>query len=51
MFCELIIFNNLDHCMDTNIHQASVVQTMDRAIRRINHYPVDKSKSIALSNG
>ena len=23
-------------------HQAPVVQTMDSAIRRINHYPVDK---------
>ena len=25
------------------IHQAPVVQTMDSAIRLINHYPVDKS--------
>ena len=25
-----------------NIHQAPVVQTMDSAVHRINHYPVDK---------
>ena len=28
-------------------HQAPVVQTMDSAIRRINHYPLDNSIGFA----
>ena len=28
--------------MGSAIHQAPVVQTLDSAILRINHYPVDK---------
>ena len=30
-----------------SFHQAPVVQTMDSAIRRINHYPVDNSIGFA----
>ena len=28
--------------LDSTIHQAPVVQTLDSAIRRINNYPADK---------
>ena len=35
--------SNFDHCLKESVDiQVLVVQTLDSAIRRINHYPADK---------
>ena len=38
MYVDYNIFDKLKSCND---HQAPVVQKLDSAIQRINHYPVD----------
>ena len=48
--CIYLISYPLGHLiLSTSLfdHQAPVVQTMDSAIRRINHYPLDNSIDFA----
>ena len=44
VFCQELKFDDLSLDLHRQNALALVVQTMDSASRRINHYPVDKSR-------